>query len=109
MDAYSCLHFDELENVCCSAWQCSNISVSTAPLLILSPVNDNDQSQNTFLCCEGYSAYLRIKKNQGRSFSYVAEHLSPSLRQEEHVRAKESLYTISRKSHIIRFWIDMDF
>lgn len=48
-----------------------------------------------------------LRKNE-RSFSFIAKHLNPSLRQEEHITAKECLYTISRKIHIIRFWIDMD-
>lgn len=50
------------------------IYVSTAPLFlfILSPANNCDKSQNTFLSCKGYSAFLR-------SFSHLAENLSPSL------------------------------
>lgn len=49
MDAYSSLHFDELEKVHCSAGQCFNISVSTASLFlfILSPVDNCDKSQNS--------------------------------------------------------------
>lgn len=38
----------------------------------------------------------------------IAEHLSPSLIQEENMTAKESVYTIKRKIHMIGFWINTD-